>query len=111
MNGATMAMFLLSRGDIWSTRLGRWGWIRGGDLVMQTRWGKVMDVKVQRFRGRESITFWHGTDNGTFGEGYYVMVSRLPCVEDLTDGEVQLDEAYEVFKTVASVGAFSGDLH
>lgn len=47
-----------------------------GNLVwMETRWGEAMDVKVQRFNGKDYITFWHGTDNGTFGEGYYLMVS------------------------------------
>ena len=47
-----------------------------GNLVwMQTGWGQAMDVKVQQFEGRNYITFWHGSDNGTFGEGYYLMVS------------------------------------
>lgn len=47
-----------------------------GNLVwMQTLWGQAMDVKVQQFQGKDYITFWHGTDNGTFGEGYYIMVS------------------------------------
>ncbi|RSL86363.1 hypothetical protein CEP51_002854 [Fusarium floridanum] len=67
-----------------------------GNLVwMETRWGEAMDVKVQRFNGKDYITFWHGTDNGTFGEGYYLM----------------LDESYEVFKKVVPIGDFTGDLH
>ncbi|CAM1502369.1 Fc.00g043530.m01.CDS01 [Cosmosporella sp. VM-42] len=67
-----------------------------GNLVwMQTQWGQAMDVKVQRYQGRDYITFWHGSDNGTFGEGYYLM----------------LDETYEVFKKVTPVGDLSGDLH
>ncbi|KAI5464832.1 ASST-domain-containing protein [Mariannaea sp. PMI_226] len=67
-----------------------------GNLVwMQTRWGQAMDLKVQRYQGRDYITFWHGTDNGTFGEGYYLM----------------LDESYEIFKKVTPVGSFTGDLH
>ncbi|KPM39689.1 hypothetical protein AK830_g6883 [Neonectria ditissima] len=67
-----------------------------GNLVwMQTIWGQAMDLKVQRFQGKDYITFWHGTDNGTFGEGYYLM----------------LDESYEVFKKVTPVGQFTGDLH
>lgn len=46
-----------------------------GNLVwMETRWGQVMDLKVQRYKGENYITFWHGTDSGTFGEGYYLMV-------------------------------------
>lgn len=48
-----------------------------GNLVwMQTQWGQAMDVKVQQYKGKDYITFWHGSDNGTFGEGYYLMVSR-----------------------------------
>ncbi|KAH7175838.1 ASST-domain-containing protein [Dactylonectria macrodidyma] len=67
-----------------------------GELVwMQTLWGQAMDLKVQRFKGNDYITFWHGTDNGTFGEGYYLM----------------LDESYEVFKKVTPAGRYTGDLH
>ncbi|KAH7019478.1 ASST-domain-containing protein [Ilyonectria destructans] len=67
-----------------------------GELVwMQTLWGQAMDLKVQSFKGNDYITFWHGTDNGTFGEGYYLM----------------LDESYEVFKKVTPVGRYTGDLH
>lgn len=48
-----------------------------GNLVwMQTKWGQAMDLKVQTFQGKDYITFWHGTDNGTFGEGFYLMVGR-----------------------------------
>ncbi|KAK7422927.1 hypothetical protein QQZ08_009285 [Neonectria magnoliae] len=54
-----------------------------------------MELKVQAFQGKDYITFWHGTDNGTFGEGFYLM----------------LDESYEVFKKVTPVGQFTGDLH
>ncbi|POR32161.1 Uncharacterized protein TPAR_07616 [Tolypocladium paradoxum] len=67
-----------------------------GSLVwMQTAWGEAMDVKVQQFNGSNYITFWHGTDNGTFGDGGYIM----------------LDESYEVFKTITPVGGVKGDLH
>ncbi|KAF7561256.1 hypothetical protein G7046_g2865 [Stylonectria norvegica] len=67
-----------------------------GNLVwMQTAWGQAMDVKVQRYRGKDYITFWHGSDNGTFGEGYYMM----------------LDETYEPVKIITPVGDVSGDLH
>ena len=49
-----------------------------GNLVWtHTQWGQAMDLKVQRFQGRDHITFWHGTDNGTFGEGYYLIVRHL----------------------------------
>ncbi|KAM0275759.1 hypothetical protein ACHAQH_007445 [Verticillium albo-atrum] len=67
-----------------------------GNLVwMNTEWGQAMDVKVQSYQGEDYITFWHGTDNGTFGMGYYLM----------------LDSSYEVFKKIVPVGDFSGDLH
>ena len=46
-----------------------------GNLVwMETRWGQAMDLKVQSYQGNDYITFWHGSDNGTFGQGYYLMV-------------------------------------
>lgn len=49
-----------------------------GELVwMNTEWGQAMDVKVQRYRDKDYITFWHGTDSGTFGTGSYIMVSFL----------------------------------
>ncbi|EEY18402.1 conserved hypothetical protein [Verticillium alfalfae VaMs.102] len=67
-----------------------------GNLVwMNTEWGQAMDVKVQSYQGEDYITFWHGTDNGTFGMGYYLM----------------LDSSYEVFKKIVPVGDFTGDLH
>ncbi|KAM0332586.1 hypothetical protein ACHAQA_002870 [Verticillium albo-atrum] len=67
-----------------------------GNLVwMNTEWGQAMDVKVQSYQGEDYMTFWHGTDNGTFGMGYYLM----------------LDSSYEVFKKIVPTGDFSGDLH
>ncbi|KEY71818.1 hypothetical protein S7711_09026 [Stachybotrys chartarum IBT 7711] len=67
-----------------------------GELVwMNTEWGQAMDVKVQRYRDEDYITFWHGTDSGTFGTGSYIM----------------LDESYQVFKNVTPVGNYAGDLH
>lgn len=47
---------------------------RGNLVWMDTQWGQTMDVKVQAYRDDQYITFWHGSDNGTFGEGYYLMV-------------------------------------
>lgn len=50
---------------------------QNGNLVwMQTEWGQAMDVKVQSYKGDDYITFWHGSDNGTFGQGYYLMVGK-----------------------------------
>lgn len=48
-----------------------------GNLVWtETRWGQAMDLKVQRYKGKDYITFWRGTDRGGFagGEGSYIMV-------------------------------------
>jgi hypothetical protein len=46
---------------------------------MDTRWGGAMDVamdvKVQRYDSDDYLTFWHGTDNGTFGEARYYMLN------------------------------------
>ncbi|KAJ4327521.1 hypothetical protein N0V84_002049 [Fusarium piperis] len=64
-----------------------------GNLVwMETLWGEAMDVKVQRFNGKDYITFWHGTDNGTFGEGYYLMKTKTWLI-------------------VVPISDFTGDLH
>lgn len=67
-----------------------------GDLVwMETKWGQAMDLKVQSYQGNDYITFWTGTDNGTFGEGHYLM----------------LDSSYEIFKIVKPADNLTGDLH
>lgn len=50
-----------------------------GNLVwMQTMWGQTMDLKVQHYQGKDYITFWRGTDSGTFGSGSYIMVRSNP---------------------------------
>ena len=47
-----------------------------GNLVWtETKWGQAMDFEVQKYQGKDYITFWHGTGNGTFGTGSYLMVS------------------------------------
>lgn len=67
-----------------------------GNLVwMEPKWGQAMDVKVQSYRGRDYITFWHGGDSGWFGRGSYLM----------------LDDAYRVFRNVTAAGDLDGDLH
>lgn len=73
---------------------------RGHLVWMDTRWGEAMDVKVQRYGGADYLTFWHGTDNGTFGEGQYYM----------------LNASYEVVHTVRPAATADGtqllgDLH
>lgn len=46
-----------------------------GNLVwMENRFGMVMDMKVQTYRGEDYITFWRGQDDGTRGLGEYYMV-------------------------------------
>lgn len=67
-----------------------------GNLVwMGTEYGQAMDVKVQKYRGNDYITFWHGDDSGWFGRGYYLM----------------LDSSYNIFKNVTAAGDLDGDLH
>lgn len=73
---------------------------RGHLVWMDTRWGEAMDFKVQRYNGESYLTFWHGTDNGTFGEGQYYM----------------LNASYDVVRTVkpaptADGTQLLGDLH
>lgn len=49
-----------------------------GNLVWtQTKWGQAMDLKVQTYKEKDYITFWRGTDSGTFGTGSYLMVSAV----------------------------------
>ncbi|CAK7209957.1 hypothetical protein SBRCBS47491_000622 [Sporothrix bragantina] len=48
---------------------------RGNLVWMDTQWGQAMGVTVQQYRGEDFLTFWHGTDNGTFGEGKYYMLN------------------------------------
>ncbi|EXJ90318.1 hypothetical protein A1O1_03417 [Capronia coronata CBS 617.96] len=68
----------------------------GGELVwMEDKYGQAMDFKVQQYRGRDYLTFWTGTDSGTFGTGSYVM----------------LDSNYKLYKRVSPAHGRSGDLH
>lgn len=49
-----------------------------GELVwIETRFGMVMDLNVQRYRGEDYLTFWVGHDDGVRGEGSYYLVSCL----------------------------------
>lgn len=67
-----------------------------GNLIwMDTQYGQAMDVKVQKYKGNDYITFWHGDDSGWFGKGYYLM----------------LDSSYNIFKNVTAAGDLDGDLH
>ncbi len=52
-----------------------------GNLVWtETKWGQAMDLKVQKYKGKDYITFWRGVDRGGFagGEGSYIMVRLVP---------------------------------
>ena len=67
-----------------------------GELVWrEARYGQATDFKVQQYRGQSYLTFWTGTDTGTFGNGSYVM----------------LDSSYQLYKRVTPVGQVGGDLH
>ncbi|KAL1855991.1 hypothetical protein Plec18170_003858 [Paecilomyces lecythidis] len=67
-----------------------------GELVWaEGRFGEVMDMKVQQYKGEDYLTFWRGTDDGTHGRGIYYM----------------LDSSYEVAYTVEVPGDLDGDLH
>ncbi|KIX02667.1 uncharacterized protein Z518_08609 [Rhinocladiella mackenziei CBS 650.93] len=67
-----------------------------GELVwIEDKYGQAMDFKVQRYKGRDYLTFWTGTDSGTFGTGTYLM----------------LDSSYELYKSVSAANGLSGDLH
>ncbi|KAJ9273427.1 hypothetical protein DTO212C5_501 [Paecilomyces variotii] len=67
-----------------------------GELVWtEGRFGEVMDMKVQQYKGENYLTFWCGTDDGTHGRGIYYM----------------LDSSYEVAYTVEVPGELDGDLH
>ena len=67
-----------------------------GELVWrEPRYGQATDLKVQQYRGASYLTFWTGTDTGTFGNGSYVM----------------LDSSYELYKRITPTGHAGGDLH
>jgi hypothetical protein len=46
-----------------------------GNLVwMESKFGEVMDMKMQAYNGEQYLTFWAGIDDGTHGRGHYYMV-------------------------------------
>lgn len=62
---------------------------KNGNLVWtEQKWGQAMDVKVQTYQGNDYITFWTGSDNGTFGSGNYLMVS-LGSAEQLLEKDTK----------------------
>lgn len=68
-----------------------------GDLVYTTKsFATTMNFRMQRFRGKNCLTFWAGTKQGALGTGAYYI----------------LDEAYNIVKTVRAVGqGLKGDMH
>ncbi|KAI6713979.1 hypothetical protein JHW43_003529 [Diplocarpon mali] len=68
-----------------------------GNLVWsETKYGQALNLQVQRYKGKDYLTFWSGTSGGPWGNGSYIM----------------LDSSYELAHTVTSVEIDAGgDLH
>jgi hypothetical protein len=57
-----------------------------GELVwMEDQYGQAMDFKVQQYKGQDYLTFWTGSDTGTFGSGQYIMVRKCSCLCSSSD--------------------------
>jgi len=48
---------------------------KGAMIWSGKEFGMVSDLKVQKYRGEDYLTFWTGRDDGTHGYGVYYMVS------------------------------------
>lgn len=48
---------------------------RGELIWMDDRFGEVMNMKVQDYKGEKYLTFWAGEFDTSFGRGSYYMVS------------------------------------
>ncbi|KAF2143264.1 uncharacterized protein K452DRAFT_168393 [Aplosporella prunicola CBS 121167] len=68
---------------------------RGNLVYTEKKYGQAMDLRVQRYKGEDFITFWAGNDDGTHGRGRYYM----------------LDSSYEVRHVVGPANNLEGDLH
>ncbi|KAE8371354.1 ASST-domain-containing protein [Aspergillus bertholletiae] len=67
-----------------------------GRLVwMESRFGMVMDFRVQTYRGVDYLTFWAGDDDGTRGLGAYYM----------------LDNTYTITHKITPANNQPGDVH
>ena len=68
-----------------------------GSLVWAAkRFGTAMNFRMQRWQGKNHLTFWAGQKSGSLGAGAYFI----------------LDDSYTVVKKVHAVGReFKGDLH
>ena len=50
-----------------------------GDLIwMEDRFGQAMNFQVQKYKGRDYLTFWRGTDHAAHSNGSYVLVNGNP---------------------------------
>lgn len=69
---------------------------RGSLVWTAEQYGTVMNFRVQKWRGKNHLTFWSGQKSGSLGAGAYFI----------------LDESYAVVKKVHAVGSeLKGDLH
>jgi hypothetical protein len=53
---------------------------RGNLVWIEKRFGQATDVRVQRYKGQDYLTFWAGRDDKTHGYGVYYMVRSRPGV-------------------------------
>lgn len=60
----------------------------GNVVWMETRFGTVMDLKVQRFEGADYLTFWAGAKDEGYGQGVYYMVSGMENNPTSTTSEI-----------------------
>lgn len=84
-----------------------------GELVWKTNeFGVAMNLKAQRYRGEQYLTFWTGKKEGSFGGGAYHMVSVCHARKCFSAKSRQLDSSYQHAYQVSAVGEnLRGDLH
>ncbi|KAH8195444.1 hypothetical protein TruAng_010396 [Truncatella angustata] len=67
-----------------------------GELVwMDDRFGEVMNLNVQEYKGEQYLTFWTGTFDEGCGKGSYYMI----------------DSSYQVFREFSASQTMKGDFH
>ena len=58
-----------------------------GNLIWQSdQYGKAMNLKVQKYKGQNFVTFWAGHRDSSFGSGSYYMVNST--LRDLLEGQI-----------------------
>ncbi len=46
-----------------------------GELVwIESKYGQVMNLQIQAYKGQDFITFWSGTSHGPYSNGSYYIV-------------------------------------